>query len=88
VAERVELHETTTGEDGVSRMRKLDGLQIKPGETVELKPLGAHLMLIGLKGPLKEGDTFKAKLNFKNAGAVDVEFAVKASGGAAPAHQH
>lgn len=81
VAERVEVHETTTGEDGVARMRKLDGLEIRPGATVELKPLGAHLMLIGVKGPLKVGDTFKAKLNFKKAGAVDVEFAVKTAGG-------
>jgi len=82
-AERVEVHETTVGDDGTSRMRKLDGLEIKPGETVELKPAGMHLMLIGLKAPLKEGDTFKLKLNFQKAGAADVGFAVKASGGGA-----
>jgi hypothetical protein len=46
-------------------------------------------MLIGVKAPLKEGDTLKAKLAFKNAGAVDVEFPVKASGGAMPMdHMH
>ena len=84
VAERVELHETTTGEDGVARMRKLDGLEIKPGASVELKPLGAHLMLIGVKGPLEDGGTFKVRLNFQKAGAVDVEFAVKAAGAGEP----
>lgn len=80
VAERVEVHETTTGEDGVARMRRLDGLEIKPGATVELKPLGTHVMLIGLKRPLNEGDTFKVKLDFQKAGAVDVDFTVKAAG--------
>lgn len=45
-------------------------------------------MLLGVKGPLKDGGTFKAKLNFQNAGAVDVEFAVKTAGGGEPAHQH
>jgi copper(I)-binding protein len=88
VAERIELHETTVGDDGVTRMRKLDEVMIAPGATIELKPAGMHMMLLGLKGPLKEGETFKAKLDFKKAGAVDAEFAIRAAGAAPPAHQH
>jgi uncharacterized protein YcnI/copper(I)-binding protein len=87
-AARVEVHETSIGEDGVASMRKLDAVEIKPGESVELKPAGMHLMLIGLKAPLKESDTLKVKLNFKKAGAVDVAFAVKASGGATMPMDH
>lgn len=87
-AERVEVHETTISEDGVASMKKLDAVEIAPGKSIELKPGGMHLMLIGLKQPLKEGDILKAKLNFKRAGAVDVEFAVKAAGpGASSGHE-
>jgi copper(I)-binding protein len=78
------VHETSVNADGVASMHKLDTVDIKPGESVELKPAGMHLMLIGLKAPLKEADTLKAKLNFKKAGPVDVEFAVKASGSTMP----
>ena len=81
-AERVEVHQTSIDDKGVASMKKLDAVEIKPGESIELKPGGMHLMLIGLKAPLKEGDTLKAKLNFKKAGAVEVAFPVKASGGA------
>jgi periplasmic copper chaperone A len=87
-AERVELHETTTTPEGVSSMRPLpDGVPIGPGETVTLKPLGRHLMLLGLKAPLQEGETLTMQLNFKHAGAVAVAFTVKPIGAKAP-HQH
>jgi periplasmic copper chaperone A len=47
VATSVEVHQMTMS-DGVMKMRKVDnGLEIKPGKTVELKPGGYHLMLIG-----------------------------------------
>ncbi len=87
-AERVEVHETTIGEEGVASMHKLDTVELKSGQSIELKPAGMHLMLIGLKEPLKEGGALKATLNFKKAGKVDVEFAVKATGGDAGGHEH
>ena len=87
-AERVELHETTTTPEGVSSMRPLpDGVPIGPGETVELKPLGRHLMLLGLKKTLQEGEALTLRLTFKHAGTVEVPFAVKPIGGKAP-HVH
>ena len=51
--------------------------QIKPGETVTLKPGGYHIMLMGLKDQLKQGDTFKTALEFAKAGKVDVEFKIE-----------
>ena len=91
VAGKLEVHEMTMTK-GVMRMRPVDGgLEIKPGETVELKPESFHIMMTGLKQPVEKGKPFKASLTFEKAGAVDVEFAVEAVGAraaspATPAH--
>ncbi|HEY8245779.1 MAG TPA: DUF1775 domain-containing protein [Hyphomicrobium sp.] len=88
-AERVEVHETAIDDKGVASMKKLDAVELQSGQSIELKPAGIHIMLIGLKQPLKEGDTLKAQLNFRKAGKVDVEFAVKTAGGdEAGGHMH
>jgi copper(I)-binding protein len=88
-ADRVEIHEMSMS-DGVMKMRPLpNGLEIKPGETVELKSGGYHLMFMDLKQPLKQGDTLKATLQFEKAGSLDVNFNVNALGatsGNAPQH--
>ena len=88
-ADHVEIHEMSMT-DGVMKMRPLtDGLAIKPGETVELKPGGFHMMFMGIKQPLKQGDTLKATLKFEKAGTVDVSFGVNAIGATGePAHKH
>ena len=90
-AGRFEVHEMAT-EGGVMKMRELSkGLEIKPGETVELKPGGYHVMFMDLKSGLKEGQTIKGTLVFEKAGKVDVDFKVGPIGGGAPAgggHQH
>jgi copper(I)-binding protein len=78
--DHVEIHEMSIKE-GVMKMRPLpDGLEIKPGETVELKSGGYHLMFMDLTQPMKQGDTFKATLQFEKAGALDVNFSVRALG--------
>lgn len=89
-AEKAELHESATDDKGVSTMRPLpDGLTIAPGKSAELKPLGAHLMLLGLKEPLKAGKTITVELKFKEAGTVSVPFEVKPIGAkGAQAHEH
>ena len=80
VAGRVEVHEMTM-DDGVMKMRPVkDGLEIKPGETVELKPGSFHIMLLDLKQPIKMGERVKGTLTFEKAGNVDVEYAVVAAG--------
>jgi len=88
LATEAEVHEMVTS-GGVAKSRKLEGgLEIGPGQTVELKPGGYHLMFMDLKKPLKEGDTFKASLQFEKAGKVDVTFKVGPVGGASAPHQH
>jgi periplasmic copper chaperone A len=90
-AKRFEVHEMTMQGD-VMRMRKLSGgLDIKPGQTVELKPGGFHIMGMDLTGGYTEGQTVKGTLQFKNAGAVAVEYTVQgigSSGGGHAGHQH
>jgi copper(I)-binding protein len=80
VASRFELHEMKM-EDGVAKMRPVKGgLEIKPGETIELKPGSYHIMFVGLKKPLSAGDHVKATLVFEKAGTVSVDYDVRAMG--------
>jgi copper(I)-binding protein len=85
-AAKVEVHQMSM-DNGVMKMRPImGGLEIKPGETVELKPQGLHLMFIGPKSPLKQGDHVKATLEFEKAGKVEVDFDVTGMGGPSPGH--
>ena len=80
VASKFEVHEMTM-ENGVAKMRPVKGgLEIKPGESVELKPGSFHVMFVGLKRPLSAGEHFKATLTFEKAGPVSVEYDVLAMG--------
>ena len=84
-AQRFEVHSMTM-EQGVMKMREVkDGLEIKPGETVELKPGGYHVMFVGLKEPLKQGADLSVTLKFAKAGAVEVKYPVAAVGAGGPA---
>ena len=67
VAERVEIH-TMTEEEGVMKMRKLEGgLELPAKQSVILQPHGYHLMLMGLKEPLKADTEFPLTLKFEKA---------------------
>ncbi len=80
IADQTEIHDMST-KDGVMSMRTLpDGLPIKPGETVELKPGSLHLMFLKPKRPLVEGEVLKGQLVFEKAGTVSVEFKVEGMG--------
>jgi hypothetical protein len=84
----VEVHEMAV-EAGVMRMRELPkGLEIGPGQKVELKPGGFHLMFIDLKASLKEGERVKGVLVFEKAGRIEVEFKVGAMGARGGGHDH
>jgi copper(I)-binding protein len=86
VAGRFEVHEMAMI-DNVMKMRELEkGLELKPGQAVELKPGSYHVMFMALKDQLKEGDKVKGTLIFEKAGKVDVEYTVKAMGTGARKH--
>ena len=87
-ARTFEIHEMKH-EGGVMKMRALErGLEIKPGETVELKPGGLHVMFIDLNAPLKEGEIVKGELVFEKAGKVQVEYKIERGASGHGAHQH
>jgi periplasmic copper chaperone A len=91
VANSFEIHSMAM-EGGVAKMRPVNGgLEVKPGETVELKPGSFHVMLVGLKQPLAKGQKVKATLEFEKAGKIEIEYPVEALGASAPAmdmHHH
>lgn len=86
-AERAELHSVKI-EDGVMRMRPVDGIEVPAGGSVDLAPGKLHAMLTGLRHPLKEGDVVPVTLIFEKAGRVQVESAVTSLGGPPAPYQH
>lgn len=80
----LEIHDMTMT-DGIMRMRRLDaGLELKPGQTVALKPGGLHVMFMDLKAPLKQGEKVKGTLVFEKAGTVEIEYEVAPIGASSP----
>jgi copper(I)-binding protein len=83
IAGSMEVHSHAI-ENGVAKMRRIDGLPIKGGQSVVLKPGGYHVMLLDLKKPLKEGDLLNFTLTFEKAGDIEVEATVEPIGAKGP----
>lgn len=86
-ARRVELHSMIRDGD-VMRMRPVTDIPVPPGQAVEFRPGGLHVMLIGLTAPLQQGGQVPLTLRFERAGEVRIMLTVQAAGARAPAHQH
>ena len=84
VADRVELH-THIHENGVMKMRPSGPIAIPAGGEAMLKPGSFHVMMIGLKAPLVEGETFPLTLSFEKSGTVTIEVKVESVGAGAGA---
>ncbi len=76
VAETCELHLSETSGD-VMTMRAVEEVEVPAGGGATFAPQGAHIMLIGLKRPLKKGEHFTATLRFAKAGDVAVDVTVQ-----------
>ena len=87
VAARVETHVHIKDGD-ILRMREVKGYDLPAKGTLELKPGGAHLMLIDVKEPLKEGDSVPVTLRFERAGEMTVKFAVGRLAAPPSHHKH
>lgn len=84
VAAEVQLH-TMAMDGGVMRMRQVTGgIAIPPRGTLELRPGSFHIMFMGLKHQLRQGERFPVTLQFQRAGRVTVQFAVQPVGAAGP----
>jgi copper(I)-binding protein len=80
VAERVEIHRMSM-EGGVMAMRALpEGLDVPARSTVTLAPGGLHVMMIGLRQPLAEGQSVPLTLIFDTGKRIDVRLAVRSMG--------
>jgi hypothetical protein len=78
IAASAELH-SMTSENGMMRMREVKVIELPAGKRVNLRARGYHLMLNGLKAPLKEGETVPLTLSIKvgKQGVVKLETKVE-----------
>ena len=71
LAQRVEL-EGPWVTNGLEAMRDVESWPVPPGMHEKLQPGGVHLLLTGLKQPLRPGQLFTVTLQFAKAGRVQV----------------
>jgi copper(I)-binding protein len=87
VAAAAELHVSAMA-GMVMKMRRLAGVAIPAGQRVALAPGGMHIMLVGLKAPLREGQSFPLTLTFAKAGRQTVTVMVGKVGAMGPPPAH
>jgi copper(I)-binding protein len=88
VAASAELH-TMTLEAGVMKMRPVESIDLPARKPVKLAPGALHVMLVDLKGPLKEGDRVPLVLSVRHGGAITqlrIEALVRTAAGPSPHH--
>lgn len=77
VTDRASVHETTTGDDGMTGMHHTPSVGIPAGGSLVLQPGGVHVMLEDLKKDLVAGDTVRLRLAFEQAGVLEVDAQVR-----------
>jgi hypothetical protein len=75
VAAGLEMHSMAM-DNGISRMRELKDVDIQPGQAIEFKPGGSHVMFVRLKHQLLKGEHINGTLVFQRAGEVKIEYDV------------
>lgn len=63
VSQSAEVH-SMRRQNGVMQMRAQKQLDVPAGQSIDLAPGGTHLMLLGLKKPLKAGESLQLKMTF------------------------
>lgn len=87
VASTAEVHETIA-DNGVMKMRPVPRVPVSPGQVVTFAPGGLHIMLTGLKHPLRAGESFPLTLTFAHTAPVTVDVQVRAIGRDVPMGGH
>ena len=77
VAMMSQVHETTMNADGTMGMQEVDSVPLPAGSRVSLAPGGYHVMLMGLKQPLKLGELVSVTLTFESGEEVVVDAEVR-----------
>ncbi len=78
-AEQAEIHLMEYKDDRMT-MRQVAGIQIPAGEEVALKPGAAHLMLMELRRPLRDGDEVELVLRFGDGTERRIQMPVRKKG--------
>jgi copper(I)-binding protein len=92
VAAVTELHAMRV-EGGIMKMQPVDGVELPANRTVRLAPNGHHIMMQGLKQPLKPGDRIPLRLTFEmrdggTRDTLDVSVEIRELTGAPREHGH
>lgn len=83
VAGVVQVHEMSMDKD-IMRMRPVDQLALKAGQTIELKSGGLHIMMMELKMQIKVGEVVPLTLSFRSADGSMSTVEAKATAGFTP----
>ncbi|WP_167755793.1 copper chaperone PCu(A)C [Vitreimonas flagellata] len=75
-AARVELHEMNM-DNGVMRMRQVEGIDVPAGGVATLRPGGLHIMFFDIDAQFQEGQRIPVVLHFERAGDVRVDFVAR-----------
>ena len=77
IAQSAQMHSMSMQGD-VMRIREVNAIELKPSSKIVMQPgNGYHIMLIGLKQPLKAGQQFPLTLTFEKAGKLDISVGVE-----------
>lgn len=76
IAMMTEIHESSMN-DGVMSMDHVNEIALEKDTTLSMKPGGIHIMLMNLHSPLQASATYKLVLEFKRAGAVEIQLPVR-----------
>ena len=70
-ADKVEIHESKMN-GAIMSMSPIETVPVPARGTLDLKPGGVHVMIMGLTRPLKAGETLPLTFSFEFFGDVDV----------------
>ena len=83
----VEIH-TSREVDGMVSMQRLEGVTLKPGQSVEFAPGGMHLMMMGLNKMPAPGEQVKLCLQFDSGTSVCADAEVRRVAPSSDHQQH
>jgi copper(I)-binding protein len=76
ISEKVQIH-TNINEDGMMKMRQVESIMIDANSSTSLQPGGYHVMFLGLKNDLTEGQSVELTLYFDNGEQIKVSTPVQ-----------
>jgi periplasmic copper chaperone A len=83
LAGSTELHQSMAG-DGMAAMKRIDGVDVPAGGTVQFRPGGYHVMLFGMSPQAKPGGKAMLVLRFAKGPNVSIPARLVGAGDPAP----